>query len=204
MPSILRAQVKIPCNVTSKELRVLPSRRFSPQQPEQHHLAFSVPRKSHLAPRASPGVPAILWHRNPNSRAVTAGSKATGKPETLSMWPVCISAMAGTPSPRQYARFRTGRMSRPPMPLFLLGLALFPEPLWIPWRPQKAVKCGRSVAFRGRAVEEKGFFFPLLSKQKEGPPSSKARIAFAKLYSELREGERAPAGSENWKAIQDK
>lgn len=53
-------------------------------------------------------------------------------------------------------------------------------------------------------MEEKGFFFPLLSKQKEGPPSSKAKIAFAKLYSELREGERAPAGSENWKAIQNK
>lgn len=52
-------------------------------------------------------------------------------------------------------------------------------------------------------MEEK-VFFPLLSKQKEGPPSSKARIACAKLYSELREGERVPAGSENGKAIQNK
>lgn len=131
-----------------------------------------------------------------------------GKPQQsqrLSSRGLCASPLCQEPpAPDSTRSSEPAECLVPPTPLFLLGLALFPEPLWIPWRPQKAGKCGRSMALRGRAVEEKGFFLPLLSKQKEGPPSSEARIAFAKLYWELRKGERTPAGSENWKAIQNK
>lgn len=128
--------------VEPKELRVLPARRFSPQQPTQCHLAsFSVPSKPRLAPRTSPGHPAMLRRWNPNSCAVAVGSGAATKPRNLFMWPVC-SSLRQAPHPHQYARFRTGQMSRPQCLSSFWASLCCPEPLWITWRPQKAMKCG--------------------------------------------------------------
>lgn len=171
VPSILGAQVKIP--ETSRGVRrtqgfVLQAgqesyeRAFPTRAPHTASSGFVLCAKSLTLPLECPQVSQrccgtgiqvlLLW-------------KFEAKPQQsqrIFTWPVC-SSLRQAPPPNSTCDSELAKCLVPRRLSSFSALLCCSQPLWITGRLQKATKCGLSVAFRGRA---------LLSKQKEGPPSS--------------------------------